>query len=206
MRITAQEKTKDGRMVRIFLDDRYAFSIPSDEYTANHLYEKEELSDDELAHIRKNILVQAARVRAVHLLTARDRSEGELKERLRRIGFDGDISQEAVEGLKTIGYVNDSRYILKYASDRAKNKAISRKALKYELEQKGIGSDLINETLADFEQNDDELAFRSAKKKFGKYDLIDPKVELKVMSFLAHRGFSYETSRSVLRRLKGKEE
>ena len=193
-------------MVRIFLDERYAFSIPADEYTANHLYEKEELSEDEVVNFRRNILVQAARERAVRLLTTRDRSESELAERLRRIGFDADISQKAVEALKTIGYVNDSRYILKYAFDRAKNKAISRKALKYELEQKGIEAALIDEVLVDFEQNEDEAAFRSAKKKFGKYDLSDSKVEVKIFNFLAHRGFSYETVKSVLRRLKGKED
>jgi regulatory protein len=206
MKVTARITTKDGKMVRIFLDGSYSFSIPVGAYTVNHLYDKEEISEEELGHIKRNVLVQEARERAVRLLTARDRSEAELEERLKKIGFDGDISHKVVEDLKAIGYVNDVRYIQKYASDRAKNKAISRKALKYELTQKGLDSDLIDEALADFEQNEDEVAYRAAKKKFGKYDLTDPKIERRALSFLAHRGFSYETAKSVLMRLKGKEE
>jgi regulatory protein len=206
MKITAREKSRDGSMYRIFLDGKYGFSIPQEAYITSFLYEREEITAEELDALKQTILVQSAREKAVKLLIAKDRSEYELTERLHREGYDRDIAQKAVEALKSIGYVNDTRYVLKYASDRMKNKAISRKALQYELEQKGVDGNLIREVLADFEQNDDQTALRAAKKKFGKYVIKGPEMERKVLSFLAHRGFSYEIASSVLKQLKQKEE
>ena len=67
---------------------------------------------------------------------ARDRSQYEIKTRLKKIGYDEDIAERVVEDLKTIGYIDDSRFVLKYAADRVRTKALSKKALKYELEQR----------------------------------------------------------------------
>jgi len=204
MRITAREKSKDGRMVRIYLDGRYGFSIPADVYTTSHLYEKDELTEEQVDHIKQDILVQKARERAVNLLMARDRSRFEVRTRLVKLGFDEDIAERVVSDLEAIGYIDDSRFVLKYASDRIKSKALSKKALRYELEQKGIGRDLIDEVLKEFEPEEEEVALRVAKKKFGKYDLSDRAVEMKALKFLIHRGISYETACNVLRRLQGR--
>ncbi|NLW02509.1 MAG: regulatory protein RecX [Clostridiaceae bacterium] len=201
MKVTARIKSKNGRMVRIYLDGRYAFSIPTSVYMANHLYEKDELTEEEASHIRQTVLVQSARERAVGILMARDRSRHEVKVRLKKMGFDGDIAEKVVEDLKTIGYIDDSRFVLKYASDRVRSKALSKKALRYELEQKGIDRDLIVDVLKEFEQDEEEIAFRAAKKKFGKYDLCDKSVREKALRFLMHRGFPYEMSSAVIRRL-----
>ncbi|MCX7773600.1 MAG: RecX family transcriptional regulator, partial [Clostridia bacterium] len=116
-------------------------------------------------------------------------------------GFDVDVAQAATEELKTIGYLNDRRYALKYLSERLRTKALSKKALRFELEHKGIPSDIIAEALEEFETDDEEVALRAVKKKFGKYDLKDPKNEKKAISFLMHRGFSLEQSRRAIREL-----
>ena len=204
MTITARVKSRNGRMIRIYLDGRYAFSIPASVYMANHLYDKDELSEEEVAHIRQTVLVQSARERAVGIMMARDRSRQEVKTRLKKLGFDEDIAEKVVEDLKAIGYIDDSRFVLKYASDRVKSKALSKRALKYELEQKGIDSDLIEDVLKEFEQDEEEIAFRAAKKKFGKYDLNDRSVVEKALRFLMHRGFSHETAKAVVGRLQGR--
>lgn len=204
MKITAREKSKDGRMIRLYLDGRYGFSIPADAYAAHHLYEKDELTEEQVARIKQDILVQKARERAVSLLMARDRSQHEIRTRLVNLGFDEDVAERVVADLKAIGYIDDSRFVLKYASDRIRSKALSKKALRYELAQKGIDRDLIDEVLKEFEPEEEEIALRAAKKKFGKYDLSDKSVEMKVLKFLMHRGFSYETAGNVLRRLRGR--
>lgn len=204
MKITSREKTRDGRMIKVFLDNQYAFSIPAGVYMADQLYEMDELSEEQVAHIKQTVLVQNARERAVSLLMARDRSRHEIKTRLKKLGFDEDIAERVVEDLEAIGYIDDSRFVLKYASDRVRSKALSRKALRYELEQKGIDRDLIDDVLKEFEQDEEEIAFRAVKKKFGKYDLRDKSIEDKAIRFLMHRGFSYETAGSVLRRLQSK--
>lgn len=202
MTITTVEKSREKGMMRIFIDNRYGFTIPQDDYIRNHLYEEEEITEEKLLHIRQNVLVHAARDRAVRYLIIKDRSEGELIKKLTDSGFDADVAKSAAEALKSIGYLNDNRYAMKYLAERIRTKALSKKALCFELEQKGISHEIIEEAFSEFETDDEEIALRAARKKFGKYDLNDQKVERKVLSFLIHRGFSFEVGKKVLNCMK----
>jgi regulatory protein len=202
MKITAVEKIKDKPMLRVFVDERYAFTIPQEDYIIQHLYEEMEFTEEQLEHIKRNVLIRAARQQAIRYLTMKDRTQWELQKKLTEAGYDDEVAQAAIEELKTIGYLDDARYALKYLSERSRMKSLSRKALRYELERKGVDRDIIEASLREFEVDDEEVALRAARKKFGKYDLKDPKTEKKVLSFLFHRGFSGEVARKVFERLK----
>ena len=202
MTITAVEKVKDKGMVRVFIDDNYAFSIPEQDYNKNKLYKDITLSQEQLDDIRNKILVRAARERAVRYLTFKDRSEYEIFNKLVDAGFDRSVAQNAVNELKAIGYLDDTRFAMKYLSERIRTKALSKKTLGYELKNKGIDNEIIEKALSEFEIDDYEVALREGKRKFGKYDLKDKKIEQKVCRFLLHRGFSYEIVNKVLREMK----
>ena len=204
MRITSTLPTRDNQMMRIYIDENYAFSVPKEDYIRLGLYEKEEITQDEIERIRQEVVLRAAREKATGYLMYRDRSEGEVIEKLINAGFDKDIAQEAASALKALGYIDDNRYARKYITDRLKNKAMSRKAIRFELERKGISSQIIEEALSETEVNEDEIALRTAKKKFGKYDVKDEKVRQKIMRYLCHKGFSVETGWKVIRILSGK--
>ncbi len=204
MRITSTLPTRDNQMMRIYIDENYAFSVPKEDYIRLGLYEKEEITQDEIERIRQEVVLRAAREKATGYLMYRDRSEGEVIEKLINAGFDKDIAQEAASALKILGYIDDNRYARKYITDRLKNKAMSRKAIRFELERKGISSQIIEEALSETEVNEDEIALRTAKKKFGKYDVKDEKVRQKIMRYLCHKGFSVETGWKVIRILSGK--
>jgi regulatory protein len=185
-------------MLRIYIDNAYAFSMPEEEYYRMNLYERAELTQEDIDTIREEINIKLAKQRGLRLLAVKDRSEHEIRERLKRLGFDMDVIEDAILQLKSMGYINDSLYAHKYVSERLKLKPKSKKALAYELQKKGIGSELIDEVISEFELDEHSIAFRIAKKKFGKYDVSDPKVQQKIISFLAFRGFSYEIIRTVL--------
>lgn len=204
MRITSTLPTRDNQMMRIYIDENYAFSVPKEDYIRLGLYEKEEITQDEIERIRQEVVLRAAREKATGYLMYRDRSEGEVIEKLINAGFDKDIAQEAASALKALGYIDDTRYARKYITDRLKNKAMSRKAIRFELERKDISLQIIEEALSETEVNEDEIALRTAKKKFGKYDVKDEKVRQKIMRYLCHKGFSVETGWKVIRILSGK--
>ena len=71
MKITLAEKNNRDKMVRIYIDDIYSFTIPEEDYIRNNLYEKVEINQQELEEIRNKALVHAARKRQIHL---KDRS------------------------------------------------------------------------------------------------------------------------------------
>lgn len=204
MIITSTLPTKNNKMMRIYIDDHFAFSIPKEDYIRLNLYEKEEITEEQIASIRHDVLLRAAREKAVRYLLSRDRSESEIIEKLMNAGFDEDIARDAASDLKTIGYIDDNRYARKYIADRLKNKAMSRKAMRFELERKGISVQIIDEALSEIEVNEEEIALRTAKKKFGKYDVSDKKIQQKIMRFLCHRGFTVDTGWKVIRDLSNK--
>jgi len=202
MTITAVGKVKEKGMVRVYIDDDYSFSIPEQDYISNKLYKDMIISEEQLSVIRDKILVAAARERAVRYLTFKDRSEYEILNKLIDAGFDRNVAQNAVNELKAIGYLDDTRFAMKYLSERIRTKALSKKTLGYELKNKGIDNEIIEKALSEFEIDDYEVALREGKRKFGKYDLKDKKIEQKVCRFLLHRGFSYEIVNKVLREMK----
>lgn len=203
MRITGTETLKRSEgMLRVFLDGEYAFTLPEDEYVCLHLYEREEMSEDELERIRHTLLVRCAREAAVRMLVAKDRCGAELATRLCEKGFDRDVVDLAVQELQSIGYVNDRRYVQKYVSERVSVKSLSRKAIRFELEAKGVDGALIEEVLDDCEVDEEETAMRAARKKFGKYDVESPEIVKKISAFLLHRGYTHAIVRGVLARLK----
>lgn len=199
MVITSAVRQKNNpEMIRIYIDNVYAFSMPEEQYLKMNLYERGELTQEEIETIRNEVNVKLAKQRAIKLLTARDRSEFEVKERLIKQGFDKEAADDAIMELKAMGYINDRLFAHKYVSDRLKLKPKSKKALAYELCQKGIESELITEVVNEYELDESSIAYRIARKKYGKYDAADPEVQRKIASFLSHRGFSYEIIREVI--------
>lgn len=206
MVITSIEPIKDKKMLKIFIDNVYAFSMPQSEYSKNPLQENQEITEEEIAKIRQNILVRSARESAVRFLLSRDRSEAEVINKLIYKGFDKDVAKDAAQALKAIGYIDDDRFARRYIAERIRLKSLSKKALRLELKRKGIADEIIDEALSELEIEEEEVALRAARKKFGKYDIRDEKIQLKIMRFLCHRGFSIETGKKVIKYLLGDKE
>lgn len=193
MIITSFEKSyKNKDMISVFIDNEYAFSLPEEEYLRLGLYEKNEITEEELDYIKREVLQKSAKSKAIRYLSIKLLSEKELLEKLQSKGFDEDISKIVADDLKAMGYLNDKIYAQKFVFERSKLKPKSKKLLRMELSNRGISDDIIDEVLDNFEYDEVTIVERLIKKKFGKYDLTDPKIEKKVFSFLRHRGFSYE--------------
>lgn len=203
MIITSAEKQKNNPdMVSIYLDNKYAFSIPNEEYLRLNLYERSELTEEEVKNIREEINIRAATQNGIKMLYSKDRTEYEVRQNLIRKGFDEDTAEGAVMQLKSMGYINDRLYANKYISDRLKLKPKSKKALMYELQKKGIDREIIAEVIDEFEMDESLIAYRITKKKFSKYNIGDPAIQRRIVSFLTHRGFSHEIINDVVNQLK----
>jgi len=189
---SAVKQKNNPEMISIYIDGVFAFSMPVEEYYRMHLYERKEISRENMEYIKKEVNVKLARQLAVRMLSAREHSENEIRNKLMQKGFDTETTENTLMQLKSMGYINDGLYARKYISDRLKLKPKSKKALYYELKRKGVDDDIIEEALNETELDETSLAYRLAKKKYGKYDARKPDIQRKIASFLGHRGFSYE--------------
>jgi regulatory protein len=188
-------------MFSVFIDDRYAFSIPEEDYLRLRLYEKKEISDEEIEFIKENVTFKSAKSQAVKYLSYRLVSEAQLFAKLQNKGYDEDVIWDVINELKSIGYINDLIYAQKYIYERIKLKPKSKKMLRMELKSKGVSEDIINQVLEEMDFDEDMIIDRLIKKKFGKYDITEPKIEKKIYYFLLHRGFSMENIRTALNRI-----
>lgn len=199
MKITAADPSSRHKGIKhIHLDGAYAFSMPEEVYLKLRLYDRDDLTEAEVLEIRETVLRKAARDQAFRYLTICDRTGKGLLDRLVRAGYDEDTASVAVADMKAVGYVDDGRYAQRYIAEQLRAKAVSRKLIGLNLQAKGVAAETAEAVLAEFEQNDEETAIRGIRKKFGKYDLKDPAIEKKAISFLLHRGFSYETVRKII--------
>jgi regulatory protein len=110
------------------------------------------------------------------------------------------VIELALDRLRALGYLDDPAFAEFWVSNRRQFKPLSARALRYELRQKGIASDIIDDVLE--AQDEDDDAYRAAQAQVRRVRATD-RAELrhKLMMFLARRGFSPRVSRDAVTRL-----
>jgi regulatory protein len=189
---SAVKQKNNPDMIQIYIDGVYSFTMPAEVYYKMNLYERKEISQEDMEYIKEEVNLKLARQLGIKMLALRDHSGSEIRNKLLKKGFDNETVDKTLMQLMSMGYINDSLYARKYISDRLKLKPRSKKALFHELKRKGIDDDIIEEALSETELDEFQLAYRLAKKKYGKYNAREPEVQRKIASFLGHRGFSYD--------------
>lgn len=141
-----------------------------------------------------------ARLKAMKLLEYMDRSEKALTERLEKEGFSAEAIQDAVDYVKSFGYINDVRYAQHYISYRMGTK--SKQKIMQELYTKGIGretAEIAWEEAVEIEKPDEKAMIRKIiEKKFSAGDEISEKEMRRLYGQLARKGFSSGDIFSVL--------
>ena len=138
-----------------------------------------------------------AKVYALRLLTVRDRSVQELRERLER-RFSKDEAAEALDYLDDLGYLDDLRFAANYVQYRNRNRPTGNYLLRLELRNKGIADEDIDQVLnaADLEY---ELALSLAKQRMGSLERVEALVRIRrLYGLLQRRGFPSPIARRVV--------
>lgn len=154
-----------------------------------------------------NVLIQEerqkARKKAMRLLEHMDRTEKGLYEKLCRSGFSQDAVLDAIEYVKSFGYINDLRYAGQYISGRLGKK--SRQKILQELIQKGIERDTAEEAWAletqDEEPDEKEAIRKEIEKKYEKCTVLNEKEMRRLYGYLSRRGFKAGDIMHVLEEL-----
>jgi regulatory protein len=145
---------------------------------------------------------EAAYQQALNLLDKRPRSQAEIRRSLARHGIAEDTIQEVLQRLARSGLVNDEQFASLWVENRQEFRPRSRKALAFEMRQKGIARDAIDQALGSItDQDEKELAYQAASRQARKYAGLEWQAyRQKMAGFLARRGFNYETSAAAIQR------
>ena len=188
--ITAQKR--NTQRLNISLDGEYAFSL--DRLTAAWLKVGRQLSPEEIASLQEKDEQEVAFNRALRYLSYRARSEAEMRKYLSDKGFSDHVSQTVIDRLKDERLINDPRFAQDWIDNRVSFRPRSQTQLRFELRNKGLSEDLIEDALQEADLDDIELACVAGKKLVGRYARLGwLDFRQKLGAALARRGFSYET-------------
>lgn len=124
------------------------------------------------------------------------RSENEIRVKFQK-EIDEDMLEDIIQELKENQYISDEKYIERAVNEFMALKNLSLKQIKYKLQSKGIGVNLIEDYFQ--EHNDDlkEYEIKSANNIISKkYD--QPAEE--IIQFLLKKGFEYDNVKEALER------
>lgn len=157
---------------------------------------------DDPSQSQRSQLIRRAREDAYRLLEHRQRSIAEIGGRLARKGFPADIVEEVIAGLEQVGLLDDSDFSRRWVRSRMAQRPMGRRALTWELRQKGVSDDLIDEALREISDEDElEAALHLARRRLKK-DAGDPAAEKRrLASLLRRRGFGWEAVSAALEQI-----
>ncbi len=187
--LTAQKRNRER--VNVYLDGEFAFGLAR--IVAAWLQVGQELSEERIVDLQAEDQRESAYQQALRFIQYRERSEAEVQRYLKENKVPEETAGYVMERLKRSGLVNDTRFAQAWVDNRDEFHPRSRRALAYELRQKGIDPDAIQSALD--EHDDEEMAYQAAIKQFRKFKNLEwTEFRQKMLAYLARRGFSYGTA------------
>lgn len=131
-------------------------------------------------------MIKKAKLRAMYLLTRRDKTEVELRRALAKGEYDKDAIEEAIAYVRSYGYLDDERYVTHYIENYKSSRSIAR--MKYDLSKRGISSELLH-TLSLLEYEEVEAITNLIRKRWKSQEKPTEKELQKLYGYLARQGF-----------------
>ena len=200
MTVTEIRKTSQGRFL-IYIDDSLFCPLYGGELSSYHIEAGSEISQETCDRIKAEVLVKRARLRAMNLLMKHSFTESGLRSKLSDGSYPGDILDDAIEYVKSFGYVDDRAFARDYINSHSSDKSIRR--IVSDLSAKGIRRELIDEVIRETADSPDAVDEVSQIRQLLRKRHFDPETadlkELhKTYSYLFGRGYGMDVIRKSM--------
>ncbi len=192
-KIEPQKKHKNRSSV--FLDGVFAFGMADFDVHRLHLKEGQELSESDIETIQNEVLAQDAKQYALRLLDRQTYTEKALRRKMSERGYDESAICKTVEFLKEYGYIDDKAFARQYISAALSSKKSGLKKIQFDLKEKGISREIVDEITAEFDtesldqEEQEAICFLLLKKLKGDFSFQSI---IKAKRYCLSRGFSSE--------------
>jgi regulatory protein len=198
--ITAIEvQKKNPNRVNIYLDDQFAFGLSR--INAAWLKIGQQLSDEKIASLQEADSREAALQKALRFLGHRPRSVEEIRKNLEKHEIPAGIIEETIARLEREKLIGDANFAKEWVENRSTFRPRGKRALAFELRQKGLSDTVIKEALNE-EVDEEALALKAARAHARKLKGLDwNKFREKLGGHLGRRGFGFNVIIPVTRRV-----
>lgn len=179
----------DKERVNVYLDGDFAFGVTLN--VALSLKKGQYLDDDTIAHLKFNDDLDKAYQRTLRYLSYRPRTQQEVKNYLQDKGVSEEVIELVTEQLISQGYLDDYEFGRIWVENRTRHNPKGRRALQYELRQKGLAETEIDQVLSNLDE--EALAWQAVRNRLRQWQGLDEwTFRKKLTGYLVRRGFDYE--------------
>jgi len=195
--ITAQKQNPDR--VNIYLDGEYGFSLSR--LIAAWLEPGKVLDQKQIDELVDRDTKEKTLQAALKLVDYRARTEKEVRDKLSKKGFESANIEDVITKLREDRMLADGEFADSWVENRNQFHPRSQRLMKYELRNKGISEEQIEEALKN-SAGDDALALLAANKVKNRFAELDWQgFQKKMMAYLLRKGFSYEVVSPTIKRV-----
>lgn len=196
MRITRLENGF-RKCTKVYIDDEYAFPLYPQDLRQYGIEEGIELTQEQYEELLYETVVRRAKQKCMNLLKKMDRTEAELRRKLRESGYTDTVVGLAVDYVDSYHYIDDARYANHYINYKKTSKSL--RQMKMELWKKGVDEQMIQEVLEKQNVTDDEALQRAIRKKTDSVELLSFQEKQKLAASLFRKGFAESDIRKYIR-------
>jgi regulatory protein len=198
--ITALRLNGRKKQVNVFVDGLFSFTIAEELAIIHRLEVDGNLTAGRIDELKKANLSHSCMEAAVHYLSYRPRSESEVRQRLKRRGFDDETIREVISKLKEQHLIDDVIFSEYWRNNRLSFSPRSARLIRLELRQKGVAAETVNEVAKGL--NDENSVYEAGLRKARRLSGSDyDDFRRRLYDYLRRRGYSYETVKLAIERL-----
>lgn len=207
MRITKIEsQKKNPTRKNLHADGEFLVGVSAETLIRFGIRTGDEIGEEKLKALQATEELQGAKSVALRFLARRQRTEKEIRDKLRTREFADEEIQKTIENLRELGFLNDEEFARSYIRHQLTLRPKGKLLLKQKLLLLGIKKDLVDAAVNEaFQETDQvEVALQAAQKfirKSQKTNNEPRKARQKLAAFLTRRGFSWDIVSSVTKKI-----
>lgn len=195
MKITnIEQQKKNKNRMSIYIDNEYAFGLNISIYEKYNLKKNMEVTEDFIQEVLINEEKNKAINQGLKILTASQKTEKEVRDKLGVLDFEKDIIDYAVDYLKDQRYINDEQYTESFIKDQLNFSKDGRRKIRTKLYRKGIDMETVDRKISEID--DDvfiENALFVARKRLKTMTFGDEhERDQKIFRFLFYKGYDFD--------------
>lgn len=197
MRLVRRIEPLSAARCLVTMEEEGSFPMYRRELGRYGIAEGEAIPEELYQELMEEVLPKRVKLRAMHLLQKMDRTELQLRRKLKDSAYSPELIDDAVSYVKSFHYIDDARYAFHYIDYRKDTH--SRLQLKMELQEKGVSKETIQHALeqVDLPDERDQIRYWMEKRQFH-LEGAERKEIQKFCQFLMRKGFSSSAIRSEI--------
>ena len=199
IRITALQKRPGRKHIELHLDGKFELTVSAESCLRFGLLVGDTLSSSRLDELREAEARRVALEAALRLLSYRQRSEFELRDRLLRKRVRPEIVAETIGRLSHAGLLDDAQFARSWVDRRDLRAPRSRRLMAAELRARGLSRGAVEDATSAVDER--EAAYRAAARRARSLPSMPyPQFRQRVGDLLLRRGFDHELVRETVTR------